>query len=190
MKIPFQKLSTRAIYLAFLHLAVVVLGVEVFLLAKQNRDLRSMTEPPQAVRAGDSFPIGSLRLVSGIAALDTTRPMLLFLFSTKCGVCEKSLAGWKHIFGELGSERVQIAGIALDSVHLVKQFVTLHGLGYPVFVPETPVSFAAGSSVRFVPQTVWRLGNGLVESSWPGMMTDSLSSVVLLAARAHNRPPT
>lgn len=190
MTISTLRISTRTIYLAFLHLAVVVLGVEVFLLARQNRDLRSMTEPPEAVKAGDTFPIGAIRLVSGTAALDTTRPMLLFLFSAKCGVCEKSLAGWKHIFGKLGSERVQIAGIALDSVHLVKQFVALHGLGYPVFVPEKPVTFATGSSVRFVPQTVWRLGNGLVGSSWPGLMTDSLSSVVLLTARAHNRQPT
>ena len=186
MKLPFRPPSTRTIYTVFLHIAVIVLGVEVFLLARQNRELRSMTEPPQAVRAGDRFTIGPLRQVSGTAGIDTTRPMLLFLLSAKCGVCEKSLPAWNDLYQNLGPESVQVIGIALDSLQATRRFVTDRGLVYPVFVPDMPASFASVTSVRFVPQTVLRTPDGVVAHSWPGMMSDSLSSVVRSTARMYD----
>jgi peroxiredoxin len=165
MRLPSQLPSARTIYAAFLHIAVIVLGVEVFFLARQNRELRSMAEPPQAVRVGDRFPLGTLQQVSGDADIDTTRPMLLFLFSAKCGVCEKSLPGWNELYRNLNPDSFQVAGIALDSLQATHRFVIDRGLVYPVFVPDMPASFASVTSVRFVPQTVLRKPDGMVAHS-------------------------
>lgn len=84
---------------------------------------------------------------------------------------------------------VQTAGIALDSNHVVSGFVTNHAVEFPAFVPEIPAVFAAVASVRFIPQTVLRTPDGVVVFSWPGMMSDSLRSVVVTAARGRHVQP-
>jgi hypothetical protein len=81
---------------------------------------------------------------------------------------------------------VQVFGIALDSLQATHRFVIDRGLVYPVFVPDMPASFASVASVRFVPQTVLRTPDGMVAHSWPGMMSDSLSSVVRSTARIYD----
>jgi hypothetical protein len=96
-----QYLTPHRLYFIFLHVAIIVLAVEVILLSTQNRELQKLIgTPAEPVKVGARFSLAGLRSANGSNPIDTTssRPLkigdqtAMFFENAFCG-SEQSAIG-------------------------------------------------------------------------------------------------
>src|SRR3989338_8843577 len=109
--------NTRKLYYGFLHVAIIVLAFEVYVLAKQNREFRTMIEEPsrEDLKEGDDFYLGELDPINAGSELDTSKDsQLVFVMTTTCPYCEQNVPTWNN-FADTLKDSFSIIGISLDS---------------------------------------------------------------------------
>lgn len=173
--------SIRRVYFAFLHVAIVVLAVEVVLVSRQYRELRASLEPPDPVKIGSPFVLGEIQPLSAQTTLDTTSPMLLYIFSTDCSFCRKNVPVWTRTADTARQLGLQVGALSLDSAAATEAYRIENKVNYPVFVTVDRKGFSSANNVRFVPQTILRDEHGRIQEAWPGFISDSMESVIVKA---------
>ena len=148
-------------YSIVLHVALLVFGVLVLLLARENRKLEEVLEAT-SLRTGNSLESGQQLPDVAVIELDGRRSelsfqdaadSLLFLFTTTCSVCEENLDRWLDLHRRF-DDRFQIVAIGLDDLEATRAYVEEHDLPFRVVVPADRQYFPTAFGVLGVPETI------------------------------------
>ena len=161
------------LYLVFLHLITVALGVEVYILGVQNQRMKER----QDYFAGGSLKEGDAFVTDGLIAATAVRGhssemsgrQLIFVFSTKCKFCKASIEKWHEIVLRAKKQNLTVFAISMDSVSITRLYVEHNRLSdCDVFVPVNVREFSRQNRIVGVPVTILRSQVGTVESVWTG----------------------
>jgi peroxiredoxin len=159
---------------------IVILTLEVILLILQNRELKKqLTEittrkAPPLLKAGDIVNDFTAVALDGtterISYGDPSKKYLFFIFSTTCPFCVKTLDKWNEIAKNNRNSDCIITGISTHDLERTKKYVSEKNPSFTVLSADT--SFQRSYKIFGVPQTTLIKGNGTVEKSWNGALTD------------------
>lgn len=162
----------------FLYIALIGLSVEVFLLIRQNRELKSQleyfTKGPETLKAGEKIEAMNVLDLEGnqkmIALENTGKKTLLFVFTTTCPSCAKNLPYWRDIISVVDGAKTEILGISTHDIGQTKAYQREHDLSWPV-TSTTDSTFIKKYKVNAVPQTILIDEHGKVQQVWLGLLT-------------------
>lgn len=165
-------------WIAFIHLVVIVLGIEVYLLAMQNKKLKDeigKRSVPEILRSGDIIPRFSAYDMEGKERLigynDLTKLYLLFIFSTKCHFCEQNLPNWADVSKSIDNNKVIIVGISTQDLDATRSYFQEKRLPFVVLVPKDK-SFSKDYKINVVPQTILVGRGGIIRKIWEGVLDE------------------
>ncbi len=177
---------------------VAICAVLVLLLAQRHRDLTrgysELRRNTSLLRAGDVVPTFAATALDGagvtIGATGTPDArQVLFLFRTTCPYCAATLPVWRRIADSLrrvGTLRIQVLAISLDSAAPSRAYARGHQLPYPVVLfPERKL--ARLYRVAATPQTLVLNAEGLVLYAHAGLLDNP--AVVDSVLHAATAPP-
>jgi len=171
----FVKLLTPAnLYNIFLHVAVLVLAVEVVLLYTENRKLKTRHPSSQEqIKKGDLFWFSTLEVLRGENVLDTTaQRQVLFVFTTMCSFCTKNMNAWDRIAIRGRENNLPVFGISLDTMEKTLKYAADGGLTFPVYSSVSPEDFRKKNRLFSVPKTIVLSSAGRVEAVWSGVLSE------------------
>jgi len=171
-------MTGKNLYQVFIHIAVIVLAAEVFILATQNDKLKNPARP-ESMKAGEYFSFSQLKSLDGTELATSTRRRVVFVFNAKCPFCVKSLPYWHKIDSVATAMKINVVGIGLDSLSSIEAYAREHAFGFSVFVPTDIVKFKERNKITGVPHTVLVSGDGRVESLWSGMIDEKSYAEVI-----------
>lgn len=174
--------STTTIYQVFIHLTIVVLAAEVYILSAQNRKLKN-PEPfvVDTLKVGDNFSFSEIEPVKQSDRLDSSRAMVIVVFTTICPYCHENLAVWGKVAEVIEPEGTPMVGISLSSMETTRQYVDENSIKFAVFVARDSKSFGKKNHVATVPQTLFISSHGMVARIWRGKMSGEKASEVVVA---------
>jgi peroxiredoxin len=163
------------------YLVIVLLTVVVVLLSLQNRELkgtiRNLTMPIQPIdplKSGERvepFDIKTLDGSSGVVRFtDPTKKHLLFVFSTTCPHCARTLPFWQMI-AESRTKDVDVLGVSIHDVDLTNKYVAESNVNF--YVVSVDTNFSRKYRVSGVPETILINGDGKVEQAWIGELSSN-----------------
>ncbi|TLY32998.1 MAG: TlpA family protein disulfide reductase [Ignavibacteria bacterium] len=158
-----------------------LLTIEAVLLILQNRDLKnSLRRSPvgaqvEPLKAGERVEAVKVQTLDGnttdLAYTDPGKKYLLFVLSTTCPHCEKTLVNWKAIAHDNRDQNCDIIGVSVHSLDETKKYVANKSVGfYVVSVADT--SFSRKYKISGVPETILLQGDGSVEKVWIGELSE------------------
>ena len=156
-------------------LLIVGLTLLVILLGLQNRKLKNRLEllshTPVSLQINEKVPVLRIRsLMNEYREIDfekTESVTLLFVFSTTCPSCVKSLAIWNEITDSVKGSHLTIMGISIHDSSKTALFLKHHALNFPVYLAKD-TSFERDFKVESVPQTILITRRGFVANNWTG----------------------
>jgi peroxiredoxin len=168
----FAVLFKKNLYIIFLHMAVVGLAAEVFVLSAQNKKLKGSGNLSvfEALKVGDPFHLPALKAVQGNAVIHNEGRKLVFLFTTTCPWCKENIQNWKIIHEVARTKNIEILGISLDDQEKSASYSTLNRLTYPVFTTDNREDFKKENQISIIPLTVLISPLGKVEGTWIGLL--------------------
>jgi hypothetical protein len=175
----------KTLYAIALHLIVLALCVELYIVTGQNKHLKESQEHLVVGRLkdGDSFSVDSLVAVTegkGCPVEDEGR-QLIFVFSTRCRFCQANMKNWGQIAWKAKERRLRVYAVSMDSLAKTRSFVAQNGfVNYDVYVPLDVGRFASKNRLSGVPLTVLRSRIGIVESLWQGVLEEKQMREILL----------
>lgn len=174
-KSEFLKTQIWSIILVVL---VVVMGVEILLLVKENQRLRqALTRPRgpfEVLNPKDKVPslIGvDLKGDEFSLQYPSSRSTILFWFSSTCPSCEHNLEFWKEIYQKHKSEKLRVFGVTHSGEEKIEEFVHKFRVEFPVLV-VSDFSILDQYKVEVIPQTMLIDGDGIVQKVWPGPLSE------------------
>lgn len=108
---------------------------------------------------------------SEISYDDPTKKYLLFVLSTTCPHCEKTLVNWKEIALSKSAEKCNIFGISMHDLEKTKQYLATKDVGFYLVSVGADTSFGRKYKISGVPETILIKGGGLVEKVWIGELS-------------------
>lgn len=165
-------------YSVFLHLVVVALAVEVYILASQNKELKkeisAAGRQPELLKEGDAVPPFWATTVDGksqeISYNESGRLHLLFVFNTTCPACKENLPNWNEISQKRNNRACAVVGVSFHSLELTKKYVLEKGVKFEVLVPRDSV-FVKNYKPNAIPQTLLIERGGKVRKVWTGILS-------------------
>jgi len=159
----------------------VLLTSEAVLLIVQNRDLKDSLRRSQVgaqiepLKTGERVETVKIRTLDGnttdLAYTDPNKKYLLFVLSTTCPHCEKTLVNWRAIAQVNRDHNCDIIGVSVHGLDETKKYVASKNVGfYVVSVADT--SFSRKYKISGVPETILLKGDGLVERVWIGELSE------------------
>ncbi len=178
-------------YSVFLHLALVVLAVQVVYLMRQNQALMQRGEPPR-LAAGEVFQPMEVQSLDGQPSVlefaATPEETVLFVFTTTCPVCQENQDVWKDLYTRFDAH-YDIVGISVDETVATQNYVADNGLPFPVFIPTQPGTFPSTYKISSVPQTIVVDRDGEVKHMWTGTLPRSSFDQLAPASVAASHTP-
>lgn len=167
-----DKLRSVNVYLILVHLTVVVLTVEVFVLAKQNRELKlgGGLQKQVEIRVGDPLSLGDLVPLTSQDPMDSSGNQLLYMFTTTCPFCKQNIRSWEDLNSMALEKHVPVLGICLDTPEKAKRFVAENQITYKVYVPRDHAKFREEQRINSVPATILRTHDGHASRIWMGIL--------------------
>jgi peroxiredoxin len=170
------------------HVALVAALLLLALLARRTQQLRAeladVRDRANANLPGLFVPPFAAATMDGdtvlIASGQSEARQVLFLFTTTCPYCLRSIPAWRQIAAGARVAGYQAYGIGLDSLQLVRTYVESHGVDYPVLTfPERRLSrlYRAGA----VPETLVLDGEGRILYARRGEITSKVTVDSVLA---------
>ncbi len=173
------------LFRVFLALVFVVMAVEVFLLARQNRELkalvssvqlqiaasRDMAKPP--LQAGEVVePLDLTTMTGGASRLtyDDPRDTILLFFSPDCLTCEENLENWSRIRQALDPARARLVYVSTAEAHSTTRFASEHEIPEPMLVADQ--GQLGKYRVFRVPATIVVGSGGVVKNVWLGLLSE------------------
>jgi peroxiredoxin len=174
----------RKLYFVVLHVIIVAFAVQLFVLTKQNEQLKELHDPYWAgkIKVGDFFSVESLRAVTSREACPSehNERQLILLFATKCRFCKGNIQSWQDIALKTSGKKLRVFGISLDSLTRTRSYVVDNRISqYDVFVPLNISVYAKRNRLGAVPLTLLRSQQGNVERVWEGSIDEKLASEIL-----------
>jgi peroxiredoxin len=158
---------------------VLVMGVEIFLLVQENRELRSALKIPR----GPIKILNPEEKVPPLVGIDlkgeevkveypSSKKTVLFWFSATCPSCEHNLEFWKEIYQKHSSAKLRFFGVTNSGEEKTKEFVDKFQLEFSVLI-VSDFSLLDQYRVEVIPQTMLIDNNGIVGKVWPGPLSES-----------------
>jgi len=167
------------IWSVILVVLVVVMGVEILLLVKENQRLRDALTRPRGpfkvLNPKDKVPslIGvDLEGEEFSLQYPSSRKTILFWFSSTCPSCEHNLEFWKEIYRKHESEKLTVLGVTHSGEGKIEEFVQKFQVGFPVLV-VSDFSILDQYKVEVIPQTMLIDTDGIVQKVWPGPLSEN-----------------
>ena len=173
-----RNLRTKRLYSAFLHLAVVMLAIQVVILSNQNRRMKEAAggSAPDGLKIGDTLVLQGVSPVNSRLILDTTSArQLVFIFTTSCPFCKQTVPMWNKLAARL-QRSIPIIAISLDSRDSTIEYVKGNNLSFAVAFPLDAGRFKKLNKIVGVPMTLVRENSGKVLRLWKGKL-DSLKAL-------------
>ncbi len=170
---------------------MLLLATEVVLLTIQNRELKkalsgttSMAQV-EPLKHGDRVEPIRIQTLDGSSTElqynDPTKRYLLFVLSTTCPHCEKTLPVWQS-FSHNKSDNCIVLGLCIHSLDETRRFLAAKNVGFYTASVEQDTSFGRKYKIAGVPETILINGNGTVEKSWIGELspgqTNEISTLI------------
>jgi len=171
-----------------LALAVVfiAMGVELLLLVRQNRELRTAVSEARDdldrarqqlipfVRAGDSVPPLALPALDGRPTrIDFDAPdrdTVLLIFSPDCSACDLNMESWARLHtGETTPGR-RVFYLSTAGADATRLFAEEHNLPHPVLIADR--DSLIGYRITHIPTTLVIAPGGRVKDAWVGVLPD------------------
>ena len=165
-------LRRHATYQAILHVVVLGLTLEVFVLAKQNREMKSIatSRAEPEIKIGDRVSLSELIPLTTSRAIDSNKTNLLFFFTTTCQFCEKNIAAWKEVNKAASKTPVPVLAICLDGQEKALAYASKFHLTYDIYVPPDPAKYRRQNHIVGVPNTILRSASGHADWVWLGLL--------------------
>ena len=197
MDSPSPQRKTNWIQLASFVL-IALLTVETILLIIQNRDLKATLKaltgnPIEPLKPGEIIEPVRVQTLDGqmtdlAFAQDAGKRQLLFIFSTTCPYCEKTLPVWSHMAGDAaGNGNVSVMGVSTTPLVETKKYIEERKPGFFIVTAAVDTSFSRKYKISGVPETILVRGNGTVIKVWIGeLQPDQVEEIqtLLSASRA------
>lgn len=171
-------MTGKNLYQVFIHIAVIVLAVEVSILAKQNDQLKNPARP-ESMKEGEMFSFSDLKSLDGKDLVPTSDQLLIFVFNASCPFCVKSLPYWHRMDSVATAMKVNVIGIGLDSLSSIKAYTREHKFAFQIFVPTDIAKFKKRNKIAGVPYTVLASREGRVRSVSSGMIDEKSYTEVI-----------
>jgi len=173
-----QTLKKLLTYSVFLHLVVILLAVEVYILALQNKELKrelsAAGSQPELLKEGDIVPSFWATTIDGrpeeISYNEPRKLHLLLVFNTTCPACKENLPNWIEISRKLDSKSCALIGISLHKPKTTQKYVLEKGVPFTVLVPRDSM-FIKNYKSNAIPQTVLIESGGKVRKVWNGVLS-------------------
>ncbi|MDP2885116.1 MAG: redoxin domain-containing protein [Ignavibacteria bacterium] len=164
------------LYSIALHIVIVALGFELFVLARQNEELKERREmfAVGSLKVGDAFNVRNLSPVSTTkdAPAGFGGRHVVFVFSATCRYCKANIEMWQRIALEGKKHNVVVYAVSVDSLLRTSRYVKENpNITYDVYVPSDIREFAKENRVSGVPITILRSPLGIVEDYWLGALS-------------------
>ena len=163
------------------YLVIFLLTTEVVLLIFQNRELKAILASLSAVgqmeplKPGERVEAFKLQSVGGnineFTYTDPAKKHLLFIFSTTCLHCEKTLPLWNEIVAKNTNDNCNIIGVSPDPIEETVKFASEKNLTFYIGSATKDTSFSRKYKIPGVPETILLSSNGTVEKTWAGELT-------------------
>ncbi len=182
---------SRNTYQVILHISVMILGILVIVLARQNIGLKARTfVDEKQLAAGDTFFLEGVKAIDSSRVESASSRILIFVFSTRCQFCIKSLPSWQKLAGEAMAAGVPVLGVSIDSVDLTRKFKLDNKIVFPVVNPLDPSAFRRTNHLNGVPVSLIRTQENRVEKIWVGVVTpESLGEMERAISESKNNNP-
>jgi len=176
-----------------LGVVVVLMGIEIIYLIRQNRQLLQFINNPvpvhQTLERSVTVPPFSAPDLDGQMVTVGYGPeqphRLLLWFSTTCPACEENLRFWDDLFQEYASEHIDVLGICTEDPADVRAMTEAYGLDFPV-VSIDNLSVVEAYKGFGRPQTVLVGPEGLIRDVWPGSLSEDRRESVVTALKEIN----
>ena len=155
---------------------VLGLGLTVFLL-QRNGIPGAGQDGGVRLRTGDIVSPFALTPLDGGEPFDVDfaeERTLVFVFSTRCPYCARSVAAWNRAFEERLAPTV--LGVSLGTTESTERFVAAEGLRFPVFLPVERATFLQDFRAERVPLTVTLDSSGEVRGVQHGLLESVAST--------------
>jgi peroxiredoxin len=175
----------------FLYAALVVLAVEVGVLIKQNKDLKSQLEqykPPfETLKRGDKVePFTYFKLSGDSAQVNyaaSDKETMLWFFTTTCPACRMNVENWKAIYAQNEqTHHYNIIPVSIDSISALVKYSQEMNLSYAVNSLKHRKEIREQYKVRHVPQTIIVGKDGIVTDVVVGVMKPEDKDKLISAA--------
>ena len=161
---------------------IIGLTFEVVLLTLQNRDLKNalsaMTTVGQVepLKPGERVEAVKVQTFDGntteLKYDDPAKKYLLFVLSTTCPHCEKTLVNWQAITETNKEGKCYIIGVSLHNLDETRDYVTAKKIGFYIVSAAADTSFNRRYKISGVPETILVKSDGSVEKVWIGELTE------------------
>ena len=157
-----------------------LLAILCAFLIRQNHDLKSgggSGAGIAALKPGDHVEGFSYRQLDGathrLDYADARRAHLLFVLSTTCPFCQKSLPNIQELFDRHKTGACDLLAVSIHDLLLTAQFAAERKLGFPL-VSAPDEQFSRNYKIGAVPTTILVRGDGVVDRVWEGELTRTL----------------
>jgi peroxiredoxin len=184
MKNSIKNISGAKLYFIFLHIVIVIFGIEIVILAKQNREMKDHAQSPsmEQVKIGDRLSFDSLILHTEESyPFNNGKSKILFLFSTTCPFCKENLGKWNNLYSTSKNPNIDILGISLDSKERTEKLILDSSIVFPVLVSPQIKWFSQKNKITGVPITLLVNDSGMVLKLWNGTLEDRALKEVAMA---------
>ena len=158
---------------------ILVMGVEIFLLVKENRKLREALNRPRGpfkiLNPDEKVPsLVGITLNGDEIKVEypSSYKTILFWFSSACPSCEHNLKFWKEIHQKHGQEKLRFFGVTRSKEEKTEEFVKRFQLEFPVLM-VSDFSLLDQYKVEVIPQTMLIHNSGVVQKVWPGPLSEN-----------------
>lgn len=181
----------KPIALVLLLAILTILGLNVALVI-QNRTLKKQMGAPPALLPQVGTRVEQLE---GAALDDSkmevsftgqTEETLLFVFSTRCAVCNLNWAQWQSIAKSLRARQLRLVYANIDSP-LSREYAEQYSIDHATVFAQLDPRYQAALNLRLTPDTMLIGQNATIENVWPGLLTDQNVQEILKHLGPMNR---
>ncbi|HEV8538893.1 MAG TPA: redoxin family protein [Bacteroidota bacterium] len=170
------------------YLVITSLILEVIFLARQNYELKEMLKPASTINQAERLKPGEKVETIKLNTLDgSTKNLtynepsakyLLFVLSTTCPHCSNNLARWQTIADRCNDEGFYVVGISIHDLELTRKYISSKKIGFNL-TSCSDSSFTRKYKISAVPETILISGDGTVEKTWVGELTEEQVSEIV-----------
>ena len=124
---------------------------------------------------------------SKLSYTEADKKYLLFVLSTSCPHCEKNMQLWKQIVDFDKDHKCNIIGVSVDNLRATSDYFAEKEIDFYMVSAEVDTGFYRKYKIVGVPETILVDGNGVVEKTWVGELSDDQAHQIETYMIAENR---
>lgn len=183
-------LNTSNLYLILLHIIIIGMGVELYILVNQNAELKNRSNGMKEQRKmsiGDTLRTGVTTAIANSDGVRMSGPRLVYFFTTKCPFCKKNIRYWNRLNDQWKNSNIQVVGYSLDDRDKTTEMVLNDSIQFPVYGIDDLEFFRRNNKVDGVPVTALVDSTDKVLMVWQGAFQDSSLSEIVATISEFNK---